>query len=403
MKFAHFSDVHLGSWSSHPEMHELALQTFEKSMDICLAEPVDFILIAGDLFDTSLPSVDVLRRAAVKFRQCREAGVAVYVIPGSHDFSPTGKTFINVLEDAGLVVNVAKGSEANGKLRLQVTEDTKTGAKLCGVVGRAGALESRYFEQLDRSVEQENGFKIFMFHSAIAEYKPEHLREMPALPLSLLPRGFDYYAAGHVHHVFEKDEPGFGKIVFPGALFPTEFAEIEKYDPGFFIVEQRSALHATRRTVKLHNVLLIDVAVDNKTPKAVEAEIHGRIAAASMQGSIVLLRVRGVLDGRPSGIDFRSLCAAAYMKGAFAVKRSTSQMTTKELEQIQVRHTASIEELEKMIIREHVGKIRSPFTDEGAATTRLMEALNDEKQEGEYSQTYEERILGNARRALGMD
>src|SRR3989338_10236155 len=104
MKFAHIADCHLGSWSSHPEMKELPLKAFEQAVNACIMEKVDFILVAGDLFDTSMPGVDVLRFAAEHLRRCRDNGITVYIIAGSHDYSPTGKTMISVLESAGLVV-----------------------------------------------------------------------------------------------------------------------------------------------------------------------------------------------------------------------------------------------------------------------------------------------------------
>ena len=41
-------------------MRELSTKAFLKAMDECLEKQVDFILFAGDLFNTSLPSVDIL-------------------------------------------------------------------------------------------------------------------------------------------------------------------------------------------------------------------------------------------------------------------------------------------------------------------------------------------------------
>ena len=39
--------------------------------------------------------------------------IEVYVIPGSHDFSPSGKTMLDVLENSGLVINVNKMDNNN--------------------------------------------------------------------------------------------------------------------------------------------------------------------------------------------------------------------------------------------------------------------------------------------------
>jgi DNA repair exonuclease SbcCD nuclease subunit len=50
MKFAHLSDVHLGSWKQ-PEMQELNFDSFRKALDIIIKERLDFVLISGDLFD----------------------------------------------------------------------------------------------------------------------------------------------------------------------------------------------------------------------------------------------------------------------------------------------------------------------------------------------------------------
>ncbi|MDI6722955.1 MAG: DNA repair exonuclease, partial [Candidatus Aenigmarchaeota archaeon] len=230
MKFAHLPDCHLGSWSSHPDMREFPLLAFDNAVDVCIKEKVDFMLQCGDFFDTSIPSIDVLKRCVTALRRCKEAGIPFYMITGSHDFSPTGKTMVSVLEDAGLVVNVAKGYEEDGKLRLKFTVDDKTGAKITGIVGRKNSLDRVYFENLDRGIEQHiepegsvsNGFKIFAFHAAITEYKPPHMKDMESIPASYLPGGFDYYAAGHVHKRFAGNYEG-KRIVYPGVLFPTSF------------------------------------------------------------------------------------------------------------------------------------------------------------------------------------
>jgi len=67
-----------------------------------LKKKVDFILIAGDLFNTSLPGIDKLKLAVQKLKQLKDNNIPVYIIAGSHDFSPSGKTMLDVLENAGL-------------------------------------------------------------------------------------------------------------------------------------------------------------------------------------------------------------------------------------------------------------------------------------------------------------
>ena len=65
MKFAHMADCHLGGWSD-PVLSELNTVCFESALQTCIDENVDFILISGDLFDTSRPSIEVMERAVSK-------------------------------------------------------------------------------------------------------------------------------------------------------------------------------------------------------------------------------------------------------------------------------------------------------------------------------------------------
>ena len=66
-----------------------------------------------------------------------------------------------------------------------------------------------------------------MLHNTINELKPKDMEKVDGMSLSLLPKNFDYYAAGHVHFIKEINH-GKGKLVYPGPLFPNNFKEIEE-------------------------------------------------------------------------------------------------------------------------------------------------------------------------------
>ncbi|MFC1723659.1 metallophosphoesterase, partial [Nanoarchaeota archaeon] len=95
MKFAHMADLHLGGWKGS-RMGQLGQRAFVRAVDICLSERVDFVLIAGDMFNTSMPGIDVLKQAVVQLQKLKKEGIRVYLIPGSHDYSPSGKTMLDV-------------------------------------------------------------------------------------------------------------------------------------------------------------------------------------------------------------------------------------------------------------------------------------------------------------------
>ncbi len=408
MKFAHMADCHLGGWRE-PMLREAGLQCFERAVDICIEERVDFILISGDLFDSSRPAIEVMERVVAAMKEARDREIRIYVIEGSHDFSPTGKTMTKVLEKTGLFTRAAKANRTeDDKLRLRFIED-EGGVKIAGVVGRWGALETTLYEALDRkALLREEGFKILMFHTGLEELKPREMGEAKVMPISLLPKGFDYYAGGHVHTRIEHDWEGLGRIVYPGPLFPTNFKELETLESGGFYVVTKygDELKTEWRRLNLYEIFKVQVNADGKTVERVEDDIKGKLEGEETEGKIVLLRVEGTLSaGKPSDIDFRRISESLYDRGARLVKKNTSKLSTLEYEEIKVTATTR-EELEDRLIREHAGRWGLGDLDRDAQielTNIMMKVLAEEQRPGERKNDYDERIKRNAVSALGLE
>jgi len=401
MRFAHLADCHIGSWRE-PKLRDASTKAFSKAMELCFEKEVDFIVISGDLFNTSIPSIDSLKEVVKKLKEAKEKEKPVYLIAGSHDFSPSGKTMLDVLEKAGLFVNVAKGKDANGKLKLNFTIDKKTGAKITGMLGKKGGLEKGYYESLARQeLETEEGYKIFLFHSALAEFKPEGLNDMEAHPLSLLPKNFNYYAGGHVHYRFSKDEKGYGLIAYPGPLFPNNFKEIEELERGgMYIVDVNDKkTDVSFEPIQVYNIFKIEVDAENKTPSQVEDEISMVIEEKEFNDTIITIRVEGtLLSGKPSDINFKDIFDRLYNKSAFFVMKNTSKLTTREFEEIKVE-AGAVDEVEEKVIKEHLGQIKVKGMDAGKEemlVKKLIEALNVERAEGERVADFESRIKERA-------
>ncbi|MBI2658805.1 exonuclease SbcCD subunit D, partial [Candidatus Woesearchaeota archaeon] len=328
MKFAHLADCHIGSWRD-PKLRDTSTFAFIKAVDKCIKEKVDFILIAGDLFNTSFPRLDNLKAVVMKFKQLKDLNIPVYIVPGSHDYSPSGKTILDVLEEAGLFANVFKGTVENGKLKLNFTIDEKTGVKITGILGKRGALEKTYYEKLILdNLEKEDGYKIFLFHSGIDELKPKEMENIISQPLSLLPKGFDYYAGGHVHIVDDKQIDGYGRIAYPGPLFPNTFAELEKLERGgFYIVEDENVRW---EPIQIYNIAKLDVKCDHRTPDEIKNDILTHFKNKELNNTVVLIRLHGVLEsGKPSDIDFREIFNFLYDKSAYFVMKSSHAVTSK--------------------------------------------------------------------------
>jgi len=395
MKFAHIADCHIGSWRE-PKLRESSTTAFVNAIEKCMEESVDFVLISGDLFNTSLPPVDNLRIVVKKLKELKDSCIPVYIVAGSHDFSTTGKTMLDVLEEAGLVVNAAKGKPDGERLYLNFTTDPKTGAKIAGMIGKKGGLEKDYYESLARdNLEKEEGYKIFMFHTALTELKPKELEKMDSAPVSLLPKGFDYYAGGHVHIVDHKSLEGYKNIVYPGPLFPNSFSEVEKLgNGGFYIVENGEPRY---EPVVIHQTVSLKIDCKNRNPEEVEKEIDNEIKGKEFLNTIVTLRLFGQLKtGLPSDINFKEIFRKFYGKGAFFVMKNTNKLTSRDFEEVKVE-TGSVDEIEERLINENAGQSGAFDAEkEKKLIKELMITLSAEKGEGENTADFEKRVKKEA-------
>ena len=410
MKFAHFADIHIGSWADD-RLAEASTRAFTKAVDICIENGVDFILISGDFFNTSLPSIDRLKEVTSKLKELSDRKLPVYIIPGSHDYSPTGKTMLDVLENAGLFTNVMRGSSNDdGKIELKFTVDEKTSARITGIGGKKGMLDKHYYEQLLlENLEKEPGFKIFMFHTAIEEFKPKGMEQMEAVPLAMFPKGFGYYAGGHIHRVFESSVKGYGLITMPGPLFPNSFDELELLsNGGFYIVEAEgsndaSGVKITHHPVVIHNVFTVAVDADKKSPGEVSSELLAAVERKEFYNTIVLLRITGTLrSGKPGDISFKQFFDAAYGKGAVYVTRNISKLSGEDFEEVKVDYH-SVEDIEQKLISEHAGQSKAFTTDkEKELAHKLLHILAKEKEEGETVADFERRVKDDVAKVLGI-
>ncbi len=81
VRFAHMADCHVGGWSD-PKMKELSMRAFTKAIAGCILENVDFVLLAGDLFNTAIPQIDMIRDVAGSLRKLKDAKIPAYIIAG---------------------------------------------------------------------------------------------------------------------------------------------------------------------------------------------------------------------------------------------------------------------------------------------------------------------------------
>lgn len=90
LRLLHTADVHLGA--RHADLGDRAsaqrerqFAAFVATVDLALAEQVDLVLIAGDLFDSNVQPRRSVERAASELQRLVEARIRTVISPGTHD------------------------------------------------------------------------------------------------------------------------------------------------------------------------------------------------------------------------------------------------------------------------------------------------------------------------------
>ncbi len=389
MRFAHFADCHLGSWRQ-PELQKLNLESFRKSIDICIQEKVEFILFAGDLFDSAYPPIEILKEAFSYFKILNEAKIKSFVIAGSHDYSVSGKTFLDVLEKAGFC-KICRFEKQDEKIFLKALNHS--GFSIYGYPGKKSGLEVNEIKHLE--LEPSSNFKILMLHTTMESAKGNI--PVDAVDIREVPKA-DYYALGHLHlvHEYTLEENRF--LVYPGPIFPNNFAELEELTSGsFYIVDVNGFVKLTKKEVKLKEVLTIEIEIEN-TLTATE-KIIAELEKKDLEDKIVLLKVRGrIKQGKHSDIKFHEIQEKAMEKKAYVFLKNTGKLKAEETEmQIQ---TDNIEQIEETLIEEFSKQNQSEFN---KFIFPLINSFNLEKQEDEKKLIFESRLLSEINKILNLE
>lgn len=382
-RFAHISDVHLGGWKQ-PQLQELNFQSFKQAVDICISQKLEFVLIAGDLFDSAYPPIEILKETFKQFRRLKESKIPCFIIAGSHDYSVSGKTFLDVLEEAGFCKNVENFEEKEKTIILNPFVYGNTA--IYGYSGKKSGLEISDLRRVKLN-DSPGMFKVLMLHTTID--KAKGTLPIDSIEVELLPKA-DYYALGHLHIDFQ-----YQNFVYPGPIFPNNFQELEDLQYGsFYIIDTNSPEMLKKIELKLKEVLSIEMEITNAVTAT--EKIISELEKKELNDKIVLLRIRGELEtGKNSDIKFSTIEDFASKKNAYFVLRNTHDLKTKELE-IETEIN-DIDNIEDETIKSYSENNPSKFNQ---LIPQLIQSLSIEKQEGEKSESFNTRLIEEAKKIL---
>lgn len=234
LRFAHLADLHLdtpfhGIGAVDPAIQaslaEASLQAWDRAVDLCLQQRLDFVLIAGDVYDQEEAGVRAQLRFLRGLQRLSTAGLPVFVIHGNHD--PQGGRWPAIKEwPAGVTVFGHRAVEL-----VPVQRDGQVVALVHGIsypVRHVTENLALRFHRRDEPV-----YQIGLLHASVGDH-PEHGRYAPCSLEDLRHSGLDYWALGHVH-TRQTLSPQAPAAVYPGNLQARHPGE--QGPRGFYLVE----------------------------------------------------------------------------------------------------------------------------------------------------------------------
>src|SRR3989344_5096607 len=360
VKFAHIADVHLGGWKHEP-MQNLNFESFKKA-------------------------IDILKEAFAEFKRLKDAKIPCFLIAGSHDYSVSGKTFLDVLEKAGFCKNVADFEEKNDVIFLNPV--IHGGVALYGYPGKKSGLEVKDLRRIKLN-DSPGMFKIFMLHTTIDKAKGS--LPIDAVDAESLPHS-DYYAMGHLHIDFK-----YKNFVYPGLIFPNNFQELEDLKYGRFCIVNTDEVNSLRKIeLKIKEVLPLKFKIKNSL--IATGQILSELEKYNIKDKIILLRISGELEnGKQSDINFQQIEKYAKEKGAYFILKNTHDLKIKQ-ETIEI----NLDKKDSADAEQETIKISSEQnpSDFNLFISQLINILSVEKQEDEKTEIFNTRILEESKKVL---
>jgi DNA repair exonuclease SbcCD nuclease subunit len=261
-KFLHIADIHLGISRYRRFGTADRTRDFFEAWSDCLQRyaldaQVDFVLIAGDFFDTRRVEPQAMNHAMFGLMKLKDAGIPVIVVEGNHDQREASHQFswLRSLSRWGFIKLLEPFQEDDGTVRFDpwdertgrgsfIDLDTADGGFRVFGTTWYGTTVARQLPALVDELQKYRSpdrFNVMLLHTDV---EGQLNRPIPALPIAKineLKAVVDYLALGHTHKNFEIDD----WVYNPGSL---EACNIDEYANvrGAYLVEVKDGRHEAR-------------------------------------------------------------------------------------------------------------------------------------------------------------
>ena len=194
-RFVHTADLHLDSPLTSLALRDAALAeridgatrtALRRTVDLCIEERVDALLIAGDLYDGNQKSMHTAAVLTAEMRRLGDAGIPVFLIRGNHDAES------RVTEELMLPDNVHAFDGRGG-----VRELAGGAVAIHGVSFRGKSAPDSLLPKL--KAPRPDALNIGLLHTSLSGGEGRHATYAPCTLGELVDHGYHYWALGHVH------------------------------------------------------------------------------------------------------------------------------------------------------------------------------------------------------------
>ena len=260
-RFLHTADIHLGYQQyGLSERYDDFTEAFQWVVDTALDECVDFLLIAGDLFEKRTLDPRTLLIAVTEFERLKTAGIPVVAIEGNHERTyGDSLSWMEYLSQSDLLYLLDCSRHDQGWLPQHWDKEERTGgyvalagARIYGLRyqgAQTGAALSEIGAAIDAAPHSEAGFSIFLSHTSVEGYYDQGHPFARQQDLGTLRHCVDYFALGHVHAPYRGTLDGKEWLYNPGCPETWSSEEWQYHEKGAILVtvdtDRTPSFHAT--------------------------------------------------------------------------------------------------------------------------------------------------------------
>lgn len=270
MKFIHTADIHLDSplvglaaYQDAPvqQLRTVTRDAFSRLVDAAIEEEVDFMVIAGDLYDGSWKDYNTGHYFCREMGRLNKAKIPVYLLYGNHDSESEMTKKLSLPSN----VNVFE-SRKPSTYRIETLKVALHGRSY---------REAATFENLASSYPEliAGWLNIGVLHTALGGYAA-HQPYAPCSLDELTVKGYDYWALGHVHeHAILQKDPW---IVYPGNLQGRHIREIGERGAVLVTADETGIQSVERLCVDMLRWYVVDVDASVAATLQEVASLAGR-------------------------------------------------------------------------------------------------------------------------------